>query len=142
MKNAIIIYRSRTGITKKLGENIASFLAGKGLKTEVRSVEEADPSEAGKSDYVFLGCWTSGLYFFLQHPDKGWKRFARKLPSLDPDMTILFTTYKLSTGSMFRAMCKTLKFTKDAAGITVIRSRNGDLPEESKRLIATRLALQ
>jgi hypothetical protein len=74
MKSASIYYRSRTGITKKLAENIAEVLKNMGLAVSNDAVpEEVEPqstAKAAESDLLFLGCWTGGWFLFLQHPDK------------------------------------------------------------------------
>jgi len=134
MKKAIIFYRSKTGITKKLGENIRKYLEANGVSTVFKSTDEFNGSELPGFDYVFLGCWTAGLMLFLQRPDKSWIEFSKKLPALDPGRTVLFTTYKLRTGTMFRNMKKYLVFdNKDT--FTEIKSRNSELSEENKTLI-------
>jgi hypothetical protein len=60
-------------------------------------------------DYLFLGCWTSGLFVIRQHPDEPWLAFAREMPKLPSAFeggpkVALFTTYKLATGSQFPRM--------------------------------------
>jgi hypothetical protein len=60
------------------------------------------------ADYLFLGCWTSGLFVVGQHPDEPWLAFVRAMPMLTGSGTgpkvALFTTYKLLTGSQFPKM--------------------------------------
>ena len=82
-------------------------------------------------DYVFLGCWTHGLLFFLQHPEKCWVDFAKKLPPIGRRDTILFTTYKVRTGTMFKKMKEHIKAEPDAQ-ILELKSRNGELGEQMK----------
>jgi len=61
--------------------------------------------------------------------------FTRKLPDTKGVTTVLFTTYKLLTGSMFRNMQKHLKYVSGTAPLPVIKSRNGLLTEEGRTLL-------
>jgi flavodoxin len=61
LENAIIIYKSRKGTTKKLSEDISDFLSHSGLYAEVKSIERSYPSEVYGYDYLFPGCWLSFL---------------------------------------------------------------------------------
>lgn len=134
MKKAVVIYQSKTGITKKFAGEIAAYLAGKQMEVENLSIAEYASGKAEKADYVLLGCWTSGfLLFFLQHPDSPWKKFAGSLPEL-PGRIALFTTYKVATGSMFNAMRKQLGANGNRATVE-LRSRNGSLSAENKALL-------
>lgn len=134
MKKAVIIYQSKTGITKKYAGEIAAYLATKQVEVQNLSIAEYTSGIAEKADYVLLGCWTSGfLLFFLQHPDSLWKKFAGSLPEL-PGRIALFTTYKVATGSMFNAMRKQLGTNGNRANVE-LRSRNGSLSAENKALL-------
>jgi flavodoxin len=109
MKTAVVIYHSKTGTTRKYGEEIASYLESKGISVRISPIQAYREELLDGVDHVFLGCWTSGLMVILQHPEKEWVEFAAKLPSM-PDVKVsLFTTYKILTGSMFRNMYKQLK---------------------------------
>ena len=104
MKKALIIYQSKTGTTKKYGFAIRDFLNTLNIEAKAIPIQNFSMEDLVNSDYLFLGCWTSGLFFVLQHPDKDWNTFAQKLPDIKDKKVILFTTYKLLTGSMFRKM--------------------------------------
>lgn len=130
MKKAVVVYRSKTGITKKFAEAISRHIAGNGTEVQTLSVEACTDGVVGQADYVLLGCWTSGfLLFFLQHPDNVWKQFAQKLPDLSGKKVALFTTYKVATGSMFSSMKKHLRLSP-AEPVIELRSRNGSISEE------------
>lgn len=134
MKKAVVIYQSKTGITKKFAEAIGAYAAGKGIEVKTLSIAEYGSGIAENADYVLLGCWTSGfLLFFLQHPDTPWKQFAAGLPDL-PGKVALFTTYKVATGSMFSSMKKHLRL-NPADPVVELRSRNGSISEEHKRAL-------
>ena len=104
MKKALIIYNSRKGTTKKFGEEIGNFLHTKNISSKVIPIYDFDEKEVNEYDYVLFGCWTSGLFVIMQHPQKDWINFTKRLPSLINKKVGLFTTYKLATGSMFKKM--------------------------------------
>jgi flavodoxin len=141
MKKAVIIYRSKTGTTKKLGERIYDYLQKNGILAHIRSIDEIQNLDFLEYDFFFLGCWTSGLLFFMQRPEKSWIDFAQKLPVLKSERTILFTTYKLRTGSMFSEMRKYLRFADDSGNFYEVKSRNGQLNERILLIINKSLTL-
>ena len=134
MKTAVIVYNSKTGTTKKYAEEIASYLKSKGISIRISSIQAFQGNLLSDSDFVFLGCWTNGLMFILQHPDREWKDFAAKLPSIPDVKVALFTTYKILTGSMFRNMYKQLTG-KFATPSLELKSRNGALSEKDKQAL-------
>jgi hypothetical protein len=135
VKRAIIIYRSQTGTTKKLGERIYDYLQTNGILANMGSIDEIDNLDLSAYDYFFLGCLTSGLLLFMQRPEKSWIDFAQELPVLNRERTILFTTYKLRTGSMFSEMRKRLKFADDSDKYFEVKSRNGQLDQKNQNII-------
>jgi len=133
-KKAAIIYHSKRGTTQKFAAEIAFYLKKKGIETKVSSVQKFKSQDIADVDYLFLGCWTSGLFFFMQHPEKEWVEFAQSLPRGLKAKTALFTTYKIRTGSMFRNMQKQLAG-KTSIAECELQSRNGELSEFNKNLI-------
>ncbi|MDX9694182.1 MAG: flavodoxin domain-containing protein [Bacteroidales bacterium] len=131
MKKAVIIYNSKTGITKKYAQEIGAYLKLKELEVTILSIQEYRAEILNNVDYLLLGCWTSGLMFFLQHPEKDWNDFAAKLPNAIKSKIALFTTYKILTGSMFNKMRKQLNG-RVVSCLTEIKSRNGMLSENNK----------
>ena len=131
MKTAVIIYNSKTGTTKKYAEEIASYLKSKGISIRISSIQAYQEQLLNNADYVLLGSWTNGLMVILQHPDKEWKDFAAKLPSMPSAKLALFTTYKILTGSMFRKMVQQVadRFSKPSLEL---KSRNGLLSAADK----------
>lgn len=133
-KKASIIYHSKRGKTQKYAAEIAFYLKKKGIETNVISIQKFKNNDIADVDYIFFGCWTSGLFLFLQHPEKEWIQFAKSLTQNLTAKSALFTTYKLKTGSMFSNMKKHLQGkTYDAS--LVLQSRDGELSEFHKNLI-------
>jgi flavodoxin len=104
MPTAAVVYRSRTGTTRRYAEAIGDHLTGRGIETVVVSVGECDASSLATVDHLLLGCWTNGWFVIRQHPDEPWLALARDLPRLDHAKVGLFATYTLATGSMFARM--------------------------------------
>jgi flavodoxin len=132
MKTAAIVYRSRTGTTRRLAEEIGAFLAAREIEPRVVSIEECDVRTLADVDYLFLGCWTGGLMVVLQHPDQEWIEFTHRLPAIAGPRVGLFTTYKLASGSIFAQMRKHLARKVPAIGLE-LRSKTGRLSDTDKQ---------
>ena len=132
---ALVVYYSKTGRTRQLAYEIDKYLKENNLQSKMISIYDVQPEDIMHSDMVLLGCWTSGLFFVLQHPNKTWKEYAAKFPDMKGKKVGFFTTYKTATGSMFRNLYKNLK-DKLAGPVTLnLKSRNTKLSEENKILI-------
>jgi len=134
MKKATIIYNSKTGNTKHFAGEISKYLKSLNIETETISIFDYSPELIRDVDVVLLGCWTGGLMVMFQHPQKVWKDFAHKLPDLSDKNVILFTTYKIATGSFFGKMKKHIKHS-NKRDIPVIKSRNGILTDSDKTIL-------
>lgn len=134
MATAAIVYRSHTGTTRQLAEEIAGHLRTRGVDATAASVGEVDVRALAEVDYLLLGCWTNGLFVVAQHPDEPWLAFARDLPALDHPRVGLFTTYKLVTGSMFARMRAALRGKVLRADFE-LKSRNGHLSREGRQAL-------
>jgi flavodoxin len=131
MKQAVVIYHSRTGTTKKYAEEIGKYLELRSVRVNVLSTAEFQPEMTENMNYILLGCWTNGLFFILQHPDKAWKNFAKKLRANPDAKLVLFTTYKFVTGSMFRKMYAHLE-EKFPTPLFNLQSRDGALSNQDQ----------
>lgn len=134
MKKAVVTYQSRTGTTMRYAKEIGEYLLSKGIDTQVISTMQYRDGVLDGADYIFFGCWTSGLMVIFQHPEKLWVQFAEKLPSVPEAKIALFTTYKILTGSMFRNMSKRLKG-KFAPPTLELKSKDQFLSEKNKEEI-------
>ena len=134
MKKAAILYHSKTGTTMKYAQEIGEYLQSKGIEAEVASTVMFRPEMLAETDYIFFGCWTSGLFFVLQKPEQAWVKFAARLEGKPEAKVALFTTYKILTGSMFSNMAKHLKG-KFAPHTLELKSRNEHLTEHNKQEI-------
>jgi len=139
MKTAAVVYRSRTGTTRRYAEEIAAYLRTRGVASQVSSIGECDMSQLADVDYLLLGCWTNGLMVVLQHPDDPWLAFARDLPPVARARVGVFTTYKLLTGTMFAKMRGALADKAPSIGLE-LKSRDGRLSERDKQALDEFLA--
>ncbi len=134
MATAAIVYRSRSGTTRRFAEEIGAFLRTRGIDARVESIGDCDLTTLADVDYLLLGCWTNGLFVLRQHPDGPWVGFARELPALTRPRIGLFTTYKLATGSMFAKMRDPLAGRTPAVSLE-LKSRDGHLSEANRRAL-------
>jgi flavodoxin len=139
MKKAVIFYQSKTGTTKKYAKQIGNYLQGRQIEATCLPVNEFQGAIPENIDYIFMGCWTKGLMVLLQHPDEIWKKFAAKITIPSQSKLVLFATYKISTGSMFRKMKNQLR-QKDRF-IPNLKSRNGQLSEKDKAVLKELIAV-
>jgi hypothetical protein len=119
-----------------MGENIHAFLLENNISSRLSSIHEVNASDMSMADYVFLGCWTSGLLLIGQKPEKIWVDFAKNIPNLSRSKVALFTTYKIRTGSMFKNMKKHLDLSGNTSEALEMKSRNGNVPEPLKHAVA------
>ena len=137
MARAVVVYRSRTGVTRRYAEEISSLLRTKGVMTQLVSVGECDMATLAGADFLFLGCWTSGLFVIGQHPDEPWLAFVRDIPPLtEPGPKVaIFTTYMLRTGGQFGKMRAALVGRTPAPRLE-LQSRNGHLSPADRAALA------
>jgi flavodoxin len=133
---ALVVYRSHTGVTRKYGEEIAKHLLARGVQAKAVSVGDCDMASIGGVDFLFLGCWTSGMFVILQHPDGPWLSFVRDMPSVARPKVALFTTYQLRTGSQFPKMRAALKG-KTPEPALELKSKNGSLSDDDRDALNT-----
>jgi flavodoxin len=139
MKKALIIHQSKKGHTRRYAEEIGKFLTEKGIESRIISLEEYNADLLQDVSHLFLGCWTSGLFFFAQHPDQAWIHSVRKMTLPEGIRIGLFTTYITATGSMFRIMKKHIPVKADMS-MPEWKSRNSRLSEPDKDSIARFIA--
>jgi len=108
MKSALITFNSKKGKTLEYAKDIARFLESHNISSHIVSVADCEDHHFKGADMVFFGCWTSGLMIIAQRPEKRWVDFAKKTPAMHDKKIVLFTTYLIATGSMFKSMQKHL----------------------------------
>lgn len=123
---ALVVYHSKKGTTRKFAEQIAEKLYNKKVDVITKNIDEATNEDLVNCDILYMGCWTSGRFLFNQKPAQPWVNFADQLPPAESKKTVLFTTYTIKTGTMFRNMKKHIT-SKGYKVIGSMKSRNGKL---------------
>lgn len=132
-KTALVVYHSKKGKTATYARDIAMFLWSKGMNVKLMATGDYEPAKLEGCDFLFLGCWTSGWFIVHQHPHPIWQDFARQLPQPILQRTLLFSTYRLRTGSMFRNMERLLNLASPCRH--TLASKTGRLTESERRTI-------
>jgi flavodoxin len=122
----LIVYNSKKGNTQKFAEEIAKRVRKINGHVIVKSIDNTSSEDIHSADLLFLGSPTYGKFLFGQKPDTEWVEFVEKLPIHPGKKAVLFTTYVLSTGSMFHEMKKYLS-PKGYHIAASMKSRNGRL---------------
>lgn len=130
---ATIVYLSRKGRTASYARSIAMYLWSKGLNVSLCSISDFKQEKLATTDFLLLGCWTSGWFVVGQHPHSKWVEFARTLPPISCKL-LLFSTYKFRTGSLFRAMTRRLQ-TLSRAFPPTLKSKTGLLSTADKAIL-------
>ena len=114
-QKAVVLYYSHKGKTARYAREIAMYLWSKGL-----------------SVILITGCWTCGWFVVGQRPHERWRDFSRGIAGRVPaGRTLLFTTYRIRIGSLFRRMREALGLTgRDE--VPCLASRSGLLTEADK----------
>lgn len=131
---ALIVYNSKKGKTAKYARSIAMYLWQKGFSISLCATDDYTEDKIEGCDLLVTGCWTSGWFIINQYPNSLWQKFAYKLPPELPPHLILFTTYKIRTGSMFRNMKKCLNL-KNIVATDTMESKTGMLTETEKKVL-------
>lgn len=129
---AIVLYYSHKGKTAAYAREIAMYLWSRGVSVRLSAVSDAVPEDLEGCDSLISGCWTCGWFVIGQHPHARWKDFARQIQGrVAASRTLLFTTYRIRTGSMLTRMKRALGITARQQ-IPFLKSRSGRLTPEDK----------
>lgn len=131
---ATVLYYSHKGRTANYAREMAMYLWSKGLDVSLCAITEFDRSRLQGTDLLLLGCWTSGWFVVHQHPHSRWKEAASGLKDALPERILLFTTYKIRTGSMFRNMARVLGIPRKTV-LPELRSRSGILTDGDRKIL-------
>lgn len=97
MKNAVVIYETLTGNTRKAGERIARELGAAGVSAVACPVLEIDYPALAAADIVVIGTWTDGMVLFGQRPGRV-GRLWTNIPALDRKKTAIYCTFAVAPG--------------------------------------------
>jgi len=131
MLQALIIYQSKKGQTKRFAESIALYLQTLGLEAKAVSIFEYKPEDLNNVTHLFLGCWTRGRFLMGQRPQKEWIQVVESIDCSRFSHVVLFTTYNIATGIMYKSMYKHIH-PKLSPNPLFIKSRTSNLSSEHK----------
>ena len=131
----MIVYQSKRGTTAAYARAIAMYLWQKGMNVSLCATSDFDSKKLEGCDCLMLGCWTSGWFVVNQHPNTIWTDFVEeKLQVGLPSKVVLFTTYKIHTGSMFNRMWRRLNH-EGVELIGTLKSKTGILSAQNREAI-------
>ncbi len=130
-----IVYQSRKGKTAFYARAMAMYLWQKGASVSLCATSDFVKEKLENCDCLMLGCWTSGWFVVNQHPNRIWVEFAKTyLQDRLPGRLLLFTTYKICTGSLFRRMKNWINL-EGVQSIKTLKSKTGFLSSADKAVL-------
>ncbi|MCU1345969.1 MAG: hypothetical protein JWL70_2235 [Acidimicrobiia bacterium] len=106
--NAIIIYESLTGNTRKTAARVGSELVGGGVHvTSICPIIEVDLPALALADVVILGGWVDGLLIVGQKPGRLGR--LHRLPAIGGKKAVSFCTYAINPGRTLDTMDRLLE---------------------------------
>lgn len=104
---AVIVYDSVTGNTRRAASLIADALGRAGIDATVFPVTAYNPDAIARADLVLVGSWTDGLILAGQRPGRK-KRFTH-LPDLTGKRAAVFCTYAVNPGRTLDKLTKVVE---------------------------------
>ena len=105
--NAVVIYESLTGNTRRAAAMIAAELRARGVEAVDCPVTRVDYQALSRSDLVIVGSWTDGVFFFGQRPGRAQR--LRSLPVVEGKRAVVFCTYAVDPGKVLEKMSDILR---------------------------------
>jgi len=136
---ALVVYQSKTGTTKKMAEEIAVQLKELNNDVKLGSIAEVTVKDVELADKLYIGGPTNGFFLFGQGPTKDWKDFVKSLPIVNKKETILFTTYKIATGPVFKKMRRELNYSGFKVMNKALKSKDGNLSDIHREILSQSL---
>lgn len=136
--NAVIIYESLTGNTRKAAEFIAADLRAGGVTATACPTTDIDFQALAEADLVVVGSWTDGLFLFGQKPASIGR--LSQLPFLAGKRAAVFCTYALETGRTLEKL-QTIIEGRGAEVIGGMAIRRNRLQEGSSDFVSRLLAV-
>ena len=93
---ALVIYESVTGTTRKAAYRIADGLRAGGVQAWVSPITRVDHGALSAAELVVVGSWTDGLVFVGQKP--GRQSRLSKLPFMTGKRAFVYCTYAVDAG--------------------------------------------
>lgn len=127
---ALIIYDNQRKSTRRFADAIAYKIQRRFESIEVKNFDEATPHDISGCDVLYLGGGAGGKWIVGPRPSDRWKDFVTNLPAMEGKKTVLFATYSLAAGNIFRSM-KEYLLPKKFKVIGSMKSRLGEIDYNS-----------
>jgi len=105
---AVIIYDSFTGNTRRAANYIADELFRAGVGSNLFKVNEINERAVADADLVVVGSWTDGLFVVAQKPGRH-KRFKHLLPDLSGKRCAVYCTFAVNAGRTLDKLTATVE---------------------------------
>jgi hypothetical protein len=93
---AVVIYESLTGNTRRAAAMIADRLGAAGVPTTVHPITAVDYQALQASDLVIVGSWVDGFFVVGQRPGRQGR--IRSMPALAGKKAVVYLTYAVDAG--------------------------------------------
>ncbi len=105
--NAVVIYESLTGNTRRAAELIAVALGAAGVAASVCPATRVDYEALSTADVVIVGSWTDGVFVVGQRPGRASR--LRALPIMDRKRCVVYCTYALNPGKTLAKLSRIME---------------------------------
>ncbi|MBI2710030.1 MAG: flavodoxin family protein [Actinobacteria bacterium] len=124
--NALVIYESLTGNTRRAAEAIVGELTDRGVAAVACPTTGVDYAALEAADLVIVGTWTDGIFVVGQRPARGAR--LRALPSMLGKRAVVFCTYALDAGRTLEKLVAIVEGlgAEVLGGMTIRRDRIDD----------------
>jgi hypothetical protein len=94
--NALVIYESLTGNTRRAAEIVAAEFTHLGVTASTCPTTAVDYAALARADLVVVGTWTDGIIVVGQRPGRAGR--LRALPSMQGKQAAVYCTYAVDPG--------------------------------------------
>jgi hypothetical protein len=105
--NAVVIYESLTGNTRRVGELVAARLSAEGVPTVACPITAVDYQALARADLVVVGSWVDGFFVVGQRP--GRRSRIAAMPALAGKRAVVYLTYALDPGKALEKLAATVE---------------------------------
>lgn len=102
--DAVIIYESLTGTTRRAAHLIGDGFYDHQIGTQFFNVNAVDADAVAAADLVILGTWTDGLLIIGQKPAR--KKKLQAIPDLAGKKCLVYCTYAIHPGKTIEKMSR------------------------------------
>lgn len=131
--NAVVIYESLTGNTRKLAGLIAGELTASGARAVACPITRIDYQALSGADLVIVGSWTDGVFVVGQRPGRAHR--LRAMPVLDGKRALVFCTFAINPGRTLDKMTTILE-DRGAQVLGGMAIHRGDLEGGAKEFVS------